>query len=257
MMMTYDYIQTFRDDAVLTIRMNRPDAMNALIPPMLEELIDAFHRAESANGPSVIIVEGAGRAFSAGVDLKVLSGAQPKAGRVGSVFDEPASRVMQAVRASTKPVIAKVHGACFTGALEFALHCDFIHTTDDTKFGDTHAKFAIRPTWGMSQTLVDAVGLRRAKEISYSARTFSGQDAAAWGLANASHESKEALDDAVASLAKDIAANDPATVAAYKSLHAIAETHDVPAGIAAESAAEFPEITDTLNRIGGFLRVVK
>ena len=47
------------------------------------------------------------------------------------------------------------------------------------------------------------------------------------------------------------------TVAAYKTLHAIAETHDVPAGIAAEGAKEFPEITDTLNRIGGFLRVVK
>ncbi|MBL4544613.1 MAG: enoyl-CoA hydratase/isomerase family protein [Oceanicaulis sp.] len=87
--MTYDHIQTYRDDAVLTIRMHRPDAMNALIPPMLEELIDAFHRAESANGPSVIIVEGAGRAFSAGVDLKVLSGAQPKAGRSGQCLTNP------------------------------------------------------------------------------------------------------------------------------------------------------------------------
>lgn len=255
--MAYEYIETVRDAAVLTIRMNRPDALNALIPPMLEELIEALHRAEHENGPSVIIIEGAGRAFSSGVDLKVLSGAQPKAGRVGSVFDEPASRLMQAVRASSKPVIAKVHGACFTGALEFALHCDFIHTTADTKFGDTHAKFAIRPTWGMSQTLVDAVGLRRAKEISYSARTFSGQDAYVWGLANGCHADKDVLDEAVASLAQDIAANDPATVAAYKTLHAIAETHDVPAGIAAEGAKEFPEITDTLNRIGGFLRVVK
>ncbi len=89
--MAYDYIETVRDDAVLTIRMNRPDALNALIPPMLEELIEALHRAENENGPSVLIIEGAGRAFSSGVDLKVLYGAKPKAGRVGSVFDEPAS----------------------------------------------------------------------------------------------------------------------------------------------------------------------
>jgi len=255
--MAYEHIQTQRDDAVLTIRLHRPDALNALIPPMLEELIEAFHAAEAEDGPTVIVLEGAGRAFCAGVDLKVLSTAKPKAGRVGPIFDEPASRLMQAVRASTKPVIAKVHGACFTGALEFVLHCDFIHATDDAKFGDTHAKFAIRPTWGMSQTLVDAVGARRAKELSYSARTFSGREAALWGLVNTAYDSKQALDSGVAELAAEIASNDPATLRAYKTLHAIAETHSVPAGIAAETAADFPEITSTLDRIGGFLKVVK
>ena len=255
--MTYEHITASRDGAILTLALNRPDALNAFIPPMLEELIDAFQRAEGADGPSVIVIEGQGRAFCAGVDLKVLSGAEPKAGRVGPIFDEPASRLMQAVRASQQPVIAKVHGACFTGALEFVLHCDFIHATEDAKFGDTHAKYAIRPTWGMSQTLVDAVGARRAKEMSYSARTFSGSDAERWGLVNTAYADKAALDEGVAALAAEIAGNDPATIRAYKTLHAIAETHDVPAGIAAETAADFPEITDTLNRIGGFLKVVK
>lgn len=252
--MSYEHLETGREGAVLTLRLNRPNALNAFIPPLLEELIDAFGKAENDPEVSVIVVEGAGRAFCAGVDLKVLSGAEPKAGRVGKLFDEPAGRLMRAVRASTRPVIAKVHGACFTGALEFALHCDLIHTTADTQFGDTHAKFAIRPTWGMSQTLVDAVGARRAKELSYSARTFTGADAERWGLANAAHVDKAALDAEVAALAVDIAANDAATIAAYKQLHKIAETHDVPSGIHAEIEAEFPAITDTLNRIGGFLR---
>lgn len=252
--MAYENIQTSENDGVLTIALNRPEALNAFTPDMLEELISAFADAERRNGPAVIVIEGAGRAFCAGVDLKVLSGAEPKAGRVGPTFDEPAGRLMMAVRAATRPVIAKVHGACFTGALEFALHCDFIHTTADTKFGDTHAKFAIRPTWGMSQTLPDAVGLRRAKELSYTAKTFTGKQAADWGLANGAHEDKDALDKAVADIAAAIVKNDRATVAAYKHLHAIAETLTVPAGIRAESEAEFPDITDTLKRIGGFLK---
>lgn len=252
--MAWENILTNEAEGVLTITLNRPEALNAFTPAMLEELISAFADAEREDGPAVIVVEGAGRAFCAGVDLKVLSGAEPKAGRVGPVFDEPAGRLMMAVRAATRPVIAKVHGACFTGALEFALHCDFIHTTADAKFGDTHARFAIRPTWGMSQTLPGAVGLRRARELSYTARTFTGKQAADWGLANAAHEDRDALDRAVADIAAAIAANDRATVAAYKHLHAIAETRDVPAGIRAESEAEFPDITDTLARIGGFLK---
>jgi enoyl-CoA hydratase/carnithine racemase len=251
--MTYHYINSDLVDGVLTIQLNRPDALNALMPDMLAELIDAFTKADSDEAVRVIVLEGAGRAFSAGVDLKILSGTTPKAGRVGDVFDGPAAEIMATVRSSTKPVIAKVHGACFTGALEFALHCDFIHTTVDTKFGDTHAKFAIRPTWGMSQTLVQAVGLRMAKELSYTARTVLGEEAAKIGIANAAHTDKDALDVAVAKLAGQIAKNDGATVSAYKDLHRIAETHDVPAGIQAEVDAEFPQITDTLNRIGGFV----
>ena len=252
--MTYEYIRTELIDGVFTLQMHRPDALNALMPAMLAEMIEALNGADANDDVSVIVLEGAGRAFSAGVDLKILSGTEPKAGRVGDVFDEPAAEIMGAIRNASKPVIGKVHGACFTGALELALHCDFVHTTQDTKFGDTHAKFAIRPTWGMSQTLVQAVGLRMAKELSYTARTISGAEAAQLGIANQAHDDNETLDAAVAKLARQIASNDGATIAAYKDLHRIAETHDVPAGIKAEAVAEYPDITDTLNRIGGFLK---
>lgn len=252
--MAFENILTQQDSGILTIRFNRPDALNAFTPAMLEELISAFEQAEADKAVKVIIVEGAGRAFSAGVDLKVLSGVDPMAGRVGDLFDGPAAKIGETIRNSSRPVIAKIHGACFTGALEFALHCDFIHTTVDTRFGDTHAKFAIRPTWGMSQTLPQAVGLRRAKELSFTAQTFTGAQAAEWGLANGAHADKDALDSAVRAIADAITSNDAATIAAYKHLHRISETHDVPAGIKTESEAEFPEITDTLNRIGTFIR---
>ena len=189
-----DYLLTNINDQILTITLNRPDALNALRPEMLDGIRNLIEETENDQNISVIVIEGAGRAFSAGVDLKVLQGIDPIAGKIGDVFDKPAELAWSTIRKSRCPVIAKVHGACFTGALEMALHCDFIFTTVDTKFGDTHAKFGLRPTWGMSQTLSQAIGVRLAKEISYSARIILGDEAVKIGLANRAEENKGDLD---------------------------------------------------------------
>ena len=155
-----DFLLCEINNKVLTITLNRPEAMNALRPEMFDGIKMLVTQAEKDSDVSVIVLEGAGRAFSAGVDLKVLQGFDPKAGKIGDIFDKPAAEAWHTIRNSRCPIIAKVHGACFTGALEMALHCDFVFTTIDTKFGDTHAKFGLRPTWGMSQTLSQAIGVR-------------------------------------------------------------------------------------------------
>ena len=248
-----EFIDTHTTDGVLTITLNRPDALNAFRPEMLIEIERLLFAADKQSDISVIVLEGAGRAFSAGVDLKVLQGTDPAAGKIGDAFDEPARRAYQAIRAVSRPVIAKVHGACFTGALEIALHCDFIYTTVDTKFGDTHAKFGLRPTWGMSQTLAQAVGLRRAKELSFSARTFLGNEAVSLGLALEATESKEELDKLVAERAHQIAQNSSAAVAAFKDLYRIAEGgRDMEEALREELTREYPDIKDTKDRLSGF-----
>jgi enoyl-CoA hydratase len=178
-----EYLLCDVNNRVLTITLNRPEAMNALRPEMFDGIKALVTQAEGDSNIAVIVLEGAGRAFSAGVDLKVLQGFDPKAGKIGDIFDKPAAEAWGIIRKSRCPVIAKVHGACFTGALEMALHCDFIFTTVDTKFGDTHAKFGLRPTWGMSQTLSQAIGVRKAKELSFSARIVLGEEAVKLGIA--------------------------------------------------------------------------
>ncbi len=239
------------DNHVASIAFNRPDALNAFTPELLTELVAAL--ADAERNARVVILEGEGRAFSAGVDLKVLQGIEPKAGRVGDVFDGIAMEAASAIRNLTIPVIAKVHGACFTGALELALHCDFILTTDDTKFGDTHCKWALRPTWGMSQNLARAVGVRRARELTFTARTFSGVDARDWGLANASVSDKAALDALTQERARQIAANSPGAVGANKKLYRLHEEYrPLDEALDWEVAMEFPEITDTAERLSGF-----
>ena len=248
-----EFLATTLVDGVLTITLNRPDALNAFRPEMLQGIAQLLDAANTDAQVSVVILEGAGRAFSAGVDLKVLQGTEPMGGKVGDIFDAPAKRAYLAIRGARMPVIAKVHGACFTGALEIALHCDFIYTTNTTKFGDTHAKFGLRPTWGMTQTLAQAVGLRRAKELSFTARTFLGAEAVELGMACAAVEDIEALDELVAQRAADIVANSSSAVAAIKDLYNISQQgHGMIDALEAELAQEYPQITDTSERLAGF-----
>jgi len=238
---------------VLTIHLNRPDALNAFRPEMLTGIAELLEQANTDTNISVVVLEGAGRAFSAGVDLKVLRGIEPQAGKIGDVFNQPARRAYTAIRNASCPVIAKVHGACFTGALEMALHCDFIFTTVDAKFGDTHAKFGLRPTWGMSQTLSQAIGVRKAKEISFTGRTFLGSEAVSMGLANQAAADKNALDALVAECAAAIARNSRPTVAAVKDLYALAQGNlSIEEALAAELERNYPDINDTQERLAGF-----
>lgn len=239
--------------ALLTIRLNRPDALNAIRPEMLEGIAALVEAASERSDVSVVVLEGKGRAFSAGVDLRVLQGIEPKAGKIGDAFDEPAGRVARVFRQSPLPVIAKVHGVCFTGALEIALHCDFVFTTEDTRFGDTHTKFGLRPTWGMSQTLAQAVGVRRAKELSFTARTFRGAEAVDLGVANAAVVDRAALDALVADRAHEIAANSREAVAAMKRLYDLAQQgRSLDEALRLELASEFPGIRDTQERLAEF-----
>jgi len=248
-----EFVEVEHGDRVLTLRLNRPEALNAFRPEMLDALRDLVKQAAASELVAVIVLEGAGRSFSAGVDLKVLQGIDPAAGKIGDLFDAPAREAYLAIRDARVPVIAKVHGACFTGALEMALHCDFIFTTVDTKFGDTHAKFGLRPTWGMTQTLSQAVGVRRAKELSFTARTFLGEEAVRLGVANEAVADKAALDALVAERAARIAGNSAAAVAAMKDLYALAQQGlGVERGLEEELAREYPEIRDTNERLAGF-----
>lgn len=248
-----DPVLVNRQDGVATISLNRPEALNAFTPEMLKALIAAVVAAEDDATISVLVLQGEGRAFSAGVDLKILQSASPVAGRIASAFDDAAQEAAKVVRKASLPVIAKVHGFCFTGALELALHCDFIFTTVETKFGDTHAKWGLRPTWGMSQNLARAVGVRRAREISYTAKTFTGAEAEAWGLASAALPDRAGLDEAVDKCAAAIVAGSRGAISAYKKLYRVhEENRPLEEALDEEVRLNFPEISDTLERLKGF-----
>lgn len=244
------HVLTTLDGPVATVTLSRPDALNALTPDMLVELGDTLLELAHDDTVRVVVLTGEGRAFCSGVDLKALGGRSLEGGSVGDVLDLPARRAIELLTTMAKIVVAKVNGFCFTGALELALGCDLIVAADEARFGDTHAKFGLRPTWGMSQRLIRLVGVARARELSYTARTFSGVEAAEWGLAVRSVPRGE-LDAAVDELVATLLANSPGSLAAYKDLYRAALDSDLVAGLAYESSAAY-EITDTDERVADF-----
>lgn len=245
--MSYEEIVAERDGATATITLNRPKALNAITPKMLGELKQAIDDAGGDEQVRVIVLTGTGRAFSAGVDLKALGDRRLDGGSVGDLLDAPARALIHSIRTVPKPVIARVNGFCFTGALELALACDLMVVATEAKLGDTHAKFGLRPTWGMSARLPQLVGMRRAKELSFTARTFTGAEAERFGLANAAVPLDE-LDGAVAKLAEAMANNSAESIAAYKVLYNTGPG-DLPTTL--EESSDFA-ISDTEDRLSKF-----
>ena len=174
-------ILVVRDDTMATVTLNRPDALNAITPTMLVTLGDELDRLATDDAVRVVVLTGAGRAFSAGVDLKALGDRELINGTVGDILDLPARRVTDRLSTMAAITVAKVNGFCFTGALELAIACDIVVAAEEAKFGDTHAKFGLRPTWGMSQRLPRLVGVAAARgyrELGFSIAATSGTAAA-------------------------------------------------------------------------------
>lgn len=233
-----------------TIHLSRPATLNALTTRTLESLCEALRTLRDDDAIDIVVLTGDGRAFSAGVDLKALGGRPLVDGAVGDLLDVPAREAIALLTTIPKIVIARVNGFCFTGALELVLACDLVVVADDAKLGDTHAKYGLRPTWGMSQRLCRLVGMARARELSYTARTFTGSEAARWGLATRSVPADE-LDSAVDELAEAILANSPGAVAAYKDLYRVAWQRGLDSGLQYEAATRY-DLEDTEMRVASF-----
>lgn len=243
-------VKTAVDGPVATVTLNRPDQLNALTPGMLELLASSLERLAASDEIRLVVLGGAGRAFCAGVDLKSLGDRSLEGGAVGEVLDGPARRAIGQIVTMDKLVVARVHGYCFTGALELALACDLIVAAEDTKFSDTHARFGLRPTWGMSQRLPQMVGVARARELSYTGRTFSAAEAASFGLVARTAPSAE-LDEVLDALSAEILKNSQGSLLAYKDLYRHALEGGLSEGLAYEASATYP-ITDTEARVADF-----
>ncbi len=167
------------DNGLCTLTLNRPDVLNALSPSLFVELrahLDTL--ATQTQEIGCIILCGKGRSFSAGNDLKAIAAGE----RAPSPHFQ--AETLEAIEALPQPVIAAVQGHCYTGSLELVLACDLLVAAESADFADTHGKWGMSPTWGMSQRLPRRVGLVTAKELMFSGRVIDGEEAVAIGLAN-------------------------------------------------------------------------
>lgn len=204
-------------DHVLQVTMNRPEVLNAMNAAMGREMHDLLTRLHhDPDWVRCVVLTGAGRAFSAGGDLKVRN--------TQSVEDwtrqhELAERSFELRLESPVPWIAAVNGICYAGGLEAALTCDFIYADRDARFALTECRIGIMPGGMGTQNLPRAVGERRAKELILAAQPFGADDAFAWGMVNRVCEPGTVLESALRTAAR-IASNAPLSVRqAKKSIH--------------------------------------
>jgi enoyl-CoA hydratase/carnithine racemase len=192
-----------RDNHILLVTLNRPEAANALNTQMGLDLMELFEGfSVDLEGLRAVILTGQGaKAFCAGGDLKQRNGMTDEAWQAQHLVFE---RMLRAILACPLPVIAAVNGAAYAG-------CDFIYATTEARFALTEVTLGIMPGAGGTQTLPRAVGERRAKELILSGLPFSAAEAEAWGLVNRVLPPEQLL-PATLAIAERIAANGPLSV---------------------------------------------
>ena len=199
-------------DGIATVTLNRPEARNALSSELLAALRQAVADVDADDAIDVVVLTGADPAFCAGLDLKELGSiTSGLLGRPDSprTDDEP-SRPWPAL---SKPLVGAVNGVAVTGGLELALNCDFLVASERARFGDTHARVGILPGWGLSALLPQAIGVRRAREMSLTGNFLTAEEALHLGLVNHVVPHEELLPTA-RRLAADVVGNDRRAVRA-------------------------------------------
>jgi len=187
-------------DGLATLTLNRPEKLNALTPSMFVELRDHVDALASDHSIGCVVLQGAGRSFCAGHDLEAIATGE----RAPSRHFE--AETVDALEGLPQPVIARLHGHCFTGGLELALACDLLVAAESTTLGDTHGQWGLAPIWGMSVRLPERVGRSAAKQLMYTSRRMDGTEAAAIGLVDICTPD-DGLEGAVAALAAELLAN--------------------------------------------------
>lgn len=235
------------------IRIDRPDAMNALSPGVVAAFRDALERARSDDDVRALVVTGTGPAFCAGADLKAvgdMSGDEP--GRNMRAFLVAAGRVFDGLEAFPKPTIAAVNGLALAGGLELVLCCDLVVAAESARLGDAHANYGLIPGGGGSVRLPRKVGPTMAKYLLFTGEFLPAADLVACGLVN-EVVADEVLEDRIEALCDMIASKSPLGLARMKQLvhdgldqplatgirlellasEAHAHSHDVAEGLAA------------------------
>jgi len=164
-------------DRVATITLNRPEARNALNSDLRSALPKRVAECDARDDVDVLILTGADPAFCAGLDLKEL-GQRANAGTATETVTKTP------IPPTVKPIIGAINGATITGGFELALNCDFLIASDRARFADTHARVGIQPGWGLTVLLAEAVGVRRARQMSATSNFIDAQTALSWGLVN-------------------------------------------------------------------------
>jgi len=223
------------DGAVATITLNRPAAFNSINLAIAQKLDALSAEIEANDAIRVLVIEGEGRAFSAGGDLQTI-GAAAEAGTIPHVVGELLKHYhafIERVRRMPKIVLSSVHGSAAGAGMGLAFVTDLCIAAEDARFTPAYSKIGVSPDGGSTVGIVGTVGTRRALQIFLAEDSFTAQQALAWGLVAKIVPATE-LKAATRQLAERLAQNSPAAIRGTKSLVYQAPTTPTPQQLDAE-----------------------
>lgn len=233
MRMSYQNLKFENDEGIATLRFNRPEQLNAMSRRMMDEIIDALHRADVDSDVRVIVISGEGKAFMAGADIREYARqTQPEF----ESFQTTGRNLYAAIEGASKPVIAAINGHAFGGGLEIALACDLVVASDRAKMGLPEILLNLIPGGGGTQRLPRKLGLTRANELLFTGRTVTANEMHAWGVINHVYPQDRFREEARA-FANGVAERSPEALRILKHLTQLAAGPFNPAAQAIEDEA--------------------
>lgn len=209
--MSYQFLLIENIESTRIITINRPDQMNALNKPTIEELHTAFAEAEGDESVRAIVLTGAGdKAFVAGADIKEFASFSVEQGKELSLIGH--EKLFNFVERLTKPVIAAVNGYAFGGGLELAMSCHIRIASSNAVVGLPEVSLGVIPGYGGTQRLPRLIGRGKATELIVTAGRLNAAEALQWGLVNSVVELENLLASAK-DLASKISKQSPSAIA--------------------------------------------
>jgi len=227
------------EGAVATVRLNRPEKMNAMNLAMWHDIRTAFEYVDATPEIRVAILEGEGRAFTAGIDLQMMMGLGQQIqnaceGRMRETLRRlilDLQDTLTSLERCRKPVLAAVHGACVGGGIDLICCADMRYCSSDAWFTIKEIDIGMTADVGTLQRLPRLVGEGMARELAYTGRKFDAAEAKDMRLVNRVFDTPEALRDGVRAIAAAIAGKAPLAVRGVKEMIGYARDHSIADGL--------------------------
>ena len=211
--MNYETVLVERQGRVALLRLNRPEALNALNAKLLDELASCIEALDQDDDVGCLVLTGSAKAFAAGADIKEMAPLSYAQAFKADLFSAPADKIAR----SRKPIIAAVAGYALGGGCELAMICDFIIAADTAKFGQPEITLGIMPGMGGTQRLTRLVGKAKAMDLILTGRMMDATEAERSGLVARVVPAATLIDEALAA-AEKIASLSPLAVMMNKEL---------------------------------------
>ncbi|MNF48547.1 Carnitinyl-CoA dehydratase [compost metagenome] len=225
-------------DNIAHIQINRPEKVNAMNAAFWSEIVEIFQWVEDTDAVRVVVLSGAGKHFSAGIDLMLLAQVANEMGKdVGRNTRLLRRKILKmqasftAVDTCSKPVLAAVQGYCIGGAIDLIAACDMRYAADDAQFSIKEIDIGMAADVGTLQRLPRIIGDGMLRELAYTGRTIGAEEARSIGLVNRTWADTASLLDGVFAIAREIAGKSPIAIAGTKEMITYMRDHRIDDGL--------------------------